>query len=169
MDTELCDVCDAEALYMCGECMQSVYCGSECQQLDYAEHQEHCIHIDHMIPEHIEHTLNALAEYHDTELDYMNTEEQRQFLGHLLMPGYEDIGNLLKKGKGKLGKSSTSRRKRKMRKARRKIRKKVKKAIGGVGRGVKKVVTGTARGVSTGMSKGHQAASTIIRGRGNRQ
>ena len=77
-DNEECDVCQGAANLVCGNCHQAVYCGQQCQSLDYAQHVEFCIHPRHLDEEDM---LDAI----DAHLDHADlTTEQLEHVVHLL-------------------------------------------------------------------------------------
>ena len=51
---ETCDVCDKPAHLTCENCHEAVYCGVECQKIDYEDHFDYdCFHPDEMSDDHI--------------------------------------------------------------------------------------------------------------------
>lgn len=59
MSELLCDYCETnEATHECGKCHVQVYCSTNCQKLDFAEHQADCHDIDYVCLDTLKEHLN---------------------------------------------------------------------------------------------------------------
>lgn len=51
---DFCDVCDGPASQICELCRDAVYCGEDCQRIDFEEHSKHdCFHPNDLTDEQI--------------------------------------------------------------------------------------------------------------------